>query len=195
MKKRLLLVSLALSLLLVALVPGTAVAKRRDETPRCPPQNFHAEANVWVTDPGTSTQYGWTIVTRGERAEGVFSVADGWESMVGATLNVHHNSVITLDPNTGTFSGRAWAIITVTFPGNGGRLYGSYTADLSGHFAIYGEQLVILDVTDDGVFRVAGRTGRSFVTASGDWLGNLVFNGTTLVGTAAIDGQYRTIGK
>ena len=151
---------------------------------------------MWVTDPGTSTQYGLTIVTRGERAEGLFLIADGWESMVEATLNVRHNSVITLDPATGTFAGRAWAIITVTFSDSGGRLYGTYSADLSGSFTLdpdYG--LIIENVTDDGVFRVAGRDGRSLVTASGDWLGKLKFDGTTLVGTAVIDGQYRTIGR
>jgi hypothetical protein len=195
MRKRLLLVSLALSLLLVMLVPGTAVARYKAEPLNCPPQSFHAEASVWVTDPGTSTQYGLTIVTRGERAEGVFMVANGWESMVGATLDVRHNSVIRLDPVTGTFAGKAWAIITVNFAGNSGKLYGTYAADLSGHFAIYGEQLVILDVTDDGAFWVAGRDGRSLVTASGDWLGCLEFDGITLVGSAIVDGQYQTMGR
>jgi hypothetical protein len=115
--------------------------------------------------------------------------------MVGATLKVRHSSMITLDPGTGTFTGKAWASITVTFPDDGGRLYGIYTADLSGHFTVYGEQLVILDVTDDGVFRVVGRDGRSLVAASGDWLGYLSFDGTTLVGTAVVDGQYRTLGR
>lgn len=116
----------------MALVPGTAVAKLEADASRCPPQSFHAEAMVSVTNPGTSTQYGLTIVTRGERAKGLFLVADNWGSMVEATLNVCHNSVITLYTTDGTFSGKAWAIITVTFTDNGGRLYGTYTADLSG---------------------------------------------------------------
>ena len=195
MKKRLLLASLALSLLLVMLVPGAAVAKPENTASRCLHQDFHAEASVWVTDPGTSTQYGLTIVTRGERAEGVFVVANGWESMVGATLKVRHKSVIRLDPATGTFSGRAWASIRVSFPDGGGRLSGIYTANLSGNFALYGEQLVILDVTDVGRFRVVGRDSGRFVMAGGDWLGELAFNGITLVGTAVVDGQYRMIGK
>jgi hypothetical protein len=162
--------------------------------PKYQQQVFHAEAGVWVTDPGTSTQYGLNIMTWGEKAEGVFAVANGWESMVGAILNVHHNSVIKLDPATGTFAGKAWATITVTFSGDGERLYGTYTATLSGNFMMYGDQLVILSVIDDGEFRVAGRDGRSLVIASGDWLGNLTFNGTTLEGTAVIDGQYYTMG-
>jgi hypothetical protein len=82
----------------------------------------------------------------------------------------------------------------VTFPGDGERLYGTYTAALSGSFTMYGEQLVILSVIDDGEFRVAGRGGRSLVMASGDWLGNLTFNGITLEGTAVIDGQYYAMG-
>ena len=44
---------------------------------------------------------------------------------------------------------------------------------------MYGEQLVILSVIDDGEFRVTGRDGRSLVMASGDWLGNLTFNSAT----------------
>ena len=195
MKKRLLLVSLALSLLMTVLVPGVAAARSRDGGLRCTPQSFHAEASVWVTDPGTSTQYGLTIMTHGEKADGIFYAAPGWESLVGATLNVRHNSVITLDPNTGTFTGRAWAAIRVRFPDGGGRLYGRYTADLSGSFGIIGDQLVIWNVIDDGAFWVGGRDGRSWITASGDWLGDLVFNGTTLAGTAVIDGQYRSIGR
>jgi hypothetical protein len=195
MKKRLLLISLALSLLLTVLLPGVTTARPGDWGFRCPSQSFHAEASVWVTDPGTSAQYGLTIITRGEKAEGIFYAAPGWESMVGATLNVTHNSVIRLNPGTGMFTGWAWAAIMVAFPDNGGRLYGTYSADLTGHFDIIGDQIIIYDVVDDGVFWVSGRDGHSTVSANGSWLGNLEFNGTTLAGTAVVDGQYRSIGR
>ena len=195
MRKKLLIFSLVLSLLVVLFAPGTAVARSERGMPKYQPQAFHAEAGVWVTDPGTSTQYGLTIMTWGEKAEGVFAVSNGWESMVGATLKVHHNSAIRLDPANGTFAGRAWATITVTFPGDSQRLYGTYSASLSGNFMMHGEQLVILSVIDDGEFRVAGRDGRGLVMASGDWLGNLTFNGATLEGTAIVDGQYYTMGS
>ena len=201
MKKRLLLIGLVLSLLLTMLVPGTAVAHSRIQ--RCPPTPFSALAEVAVVDPGTSTSYGpygLTIVTRGEKIQGQFVYADGWDSMLGATLGVRHNSIIRLTPTTpesGTFAGSAWAIIVVNLSGDGGRLFGTYRATLTGDYQITEGGIIFNNVVDSGQFTVVGRDGGNFVTASGNWMATLLFTEVepgifTLAGGAEVAGEYQT---
>jgi hypothetical protein len=147
-----------------------------------------------------------TIFTRGEKIEGQFVYAEGWDSMLGATLSVNHSSVITLtpvSPEAGTFSGSAWAFITVSLSGDGSRLYGTYWATLTGDYLITADGIIFDNVVDSGRFSVAGREGRSFVTASGDWMATLTFQELpppgsgiyTLAGPAQITGEYRTMGR
>jgi len=199
MKKKLLYVSLALALVLTALMPTLALAKARK--PEATP--FAGTAEVMVVDPGTSTMVGMKIITRGERIEGVFSSVEGWPALEGASLSVHHNSIITLsspDPDTGVgeFKGKAWARMGVAM--DGGRLFGIYRADISGEYQFTPDgQLVILWVLDQGTFKVMGRIlddGRTFVKANGEWAATLsltpVGPGWTLAGCAQISGEYRT---
>ena len=201
MQKRLLLIGLVLSLLLTIFVPGTAAAE--PETQRCTPIQFAGVAMVAVVDQGTSTQYGMTIVTRGEKIQGQFGDVEGWDSMDWATLGVNHNSIIRLTPiseTQGTFSGSAWAIIIVYLSGDAGTLYGTYRATLTGDYLMTEEGIIFDNVIDSGQFAVAGRDGGSFVTASGNWEAMLFWTQVgldvyTLAGQAQIDGEYQAIGR
>ncbi|HEY31788.1 MAG TPA: hypothetical protein G4O10_01635 [Dehalococcoidia bacterium] len=200
MKKRLLIIGLVLSLFLTMAVPGTAVANT--EAVKCSSTTFTAVAEVAVVDPGTSTQYGLTIVTRGEKIQGQFVYAD-WDSMDGATLGVSHNSIIRLTPpdetGAGTFAGSAWAIIIVNLSDGAGTLFGTYRATLTGVYQMMTDGIIFDNVVDSGQFAVVGRDGSSFVTASGDWMATLykleVAPGVyTLAGEAEIAGEYQTLG-
>ena len=204
MKKRLLLISLALVLVLTMLAPTPVLAKGGkwdSKWEKTKPIPFVSTAEVMVVDPGKSIQRGLKITTRGERIEGVFTAVEGWPELAGASLKVWHNSVITLSPDSeteGTFSGKARALIVVSL-GNG-RLFGRYTANLEGEYHLTEEgELAIDEVLDTGTFRVIGRIlkdGRTFVQANGDWNAYLQLTpipidpGYTLAGVAQINGEY-----
>ena len=203
MRRRLLFTVLVLPLVLITLMPVSAVAK--PDKALSPVEQFAATAQVVVTDPGKSILQGSRITTRGEMIEGVFSTVQNWPALEGASLSVRHNSVITLSPpgedGVGFFQGNATALVTVS-PLSGGRLFGRYTATLEGEYTFTGDgQLVILWVLDTGTFKIIGRIldvdGHTIVKASGEWNATLLLTQVgpyfTLAGMAQVSGAYETI--
>ncbi len=199
MKRKLLLISLALTLVLASLAttPVLAVAGKGFT----PPEAFAANATVIVTDPGRSVSTGSKIITRGEIIDGVFTAVENWPAIEGAQLRVKHNSVITLSPD-GTFAGEARALVTVS-PLSGGRLFGQYQATLRGeyHFTPDG-QLAIDWVEDTGSFRVQGHVlddgGTPLYKATDEWAAILFLTqigpnpeDVTLAGQAQLGGYYQ----
>jgi hypothetical protein len=200
MKRKLLFISMVLTLVLTTLAPAPVLAK--DEKGFTPPEAFAAKATVWVTDPGHSTAVGPKIITRGEIIEGVFTQAENFLSIEGALLSVKHNSVITLSPD-GTFAGEAKALVTVS-PLSGGRIFGRYHAALQGEYHFVGGQLVIDWVTDTGTFSAQGHIfdedGRTLYKAEDEWAAALLLTqvgpnpeDVTLVGEALLEGHYRKL--
>ncbi len=206
MKKKLLIVSLVVALVLTCVAPSPVMAAsgkwaKSSHGYHWPqPEDFSAAAHLTVVDPGQSVQYGPYIFTRGEKVQGYFTYTD-WDALTNAVIEVTHASIIKLNPDSpvhGTYFGYARASIKIALQ-SGSILTGTYQATIQGEYSIIdlgaGPQLVINYVNDDGTFNIRGRDGQTYTIGQGDWAALLILTDLgggiyTLVGDAGISGTH-----
>jgi len=92
-----LVVAMTLAVLMLSL-PAAVLAAPPVEKSANPVAFTATVAPLYVTDPGKVRVVHGTVVTVGEKAEGVIASAPGWEDLVGAQVFITHNSITKVDP-------------------------------------------------------------------------------------------------
>jgi hypothetical protein len=187
MKKRILLISLVLVLLLTILMPGAALAKVEKHKPSMPAvASFTGYGMIYVTSMPAPIINGAIWRYQGEIAEGFLAQCD-WDLLAGAALWTSHDSIVRVDKN-----GNANGVMRGTFrlAQPDGILEGTFSGIIRGNLYTY----VIMD---EGVWMGTGGNGVfQGVKAWGKWSADLSLGcipGTaiyTLLGPVTWEGKY-----
>jgi hypothetical protein len=179
MKKRLLLISLALVLVLAALAPTTALAYQGK---RVQTENFSGSGLIYVTYMPDPIIKGKVWRYQGEIVEGYLDQC-GWDLLAGTVFWSEHDSVVRVGDD-GSARGLMKGTFTLTRPDNSGTLKGTFTGRISGN-------LFTGDISDTGTWRSTEGTGVfEGVRALGKWSADLTYNGVTLIGPVNWEGKY-----
>ena len=183
MKKRLLLVSLALVLLLTTLSPVTAMA---DNSRRVSTADFTGSGQLFVTYMPDPTVKGPIWRYRGEVAVGFLDQSD-WDLLAGASFYTVHNSLANVDKG-GNAKGVMQGTFIITGPGGTGTLEGTFFGRIRGNL----NDMVIMD---EGTWIGTRGTGAfENVKAWGKWSADLnpgtINEQLTLVGPLIWQGRY-----
>jgi hypothetical protein len=190
MKKRLLLISLALVLMLTALAPATALA---DNSRRVQTGSFTGSGQLYVTympDPVIRGQI-WRY--QGEVVEGILNQCD-WDLLAPTIFYSEHDSTVRVD-DEGNARGLMKGTFSLTRPDGTGSLEGTFTGRIQGN-------LYTGDIMDEGTWHSNKGTGVfENVRALGKWSAELhlgIVPGTdiiTLIGPVAWEGKYINLNK
>jgi hypothetical protein len=185
MKRRILLISLVLVLVLTALTPAAAMA---DSSQRVQTERFTGSGQLYVTYMPDPIIKGKVWRYQGEIVEGFLGQCD-WEPLAGTVFWSEHDSVVRVGDD-GNASGVMKGTFTLTRSDGNGILEGTFTGRISGN-------LFTGDIFDTGTWRSTGGTGIfKDARAWGDWATELhlgLIPGTdilTLVGPVTWDGRY-----
>lgn len=185
MKKRMLFLSLALVLLLTALMPSAAFAKSGGiQKPHPVLTQFTGYGLTYVTYMPSPVVKGKIWRYNGEIAEGFLQDCD-WDLLAGAAFWSTHDSIVLVQKN-----GSAWGIMrgefTLTRPDGSGVLEGFFEGMISGN-------LYTGFIYDSGMWFSTGGSGVfSGVKAWGRWSADLAYDPGmgTLVGPLEWEGKY-----
>jgi hypothetical protein len=192
MKKRLLLISLALVLIFTMLAPATALAvndkwqKGGDSGGRM--GDFSGSGLIYVTYMPDPVIKGPIWRYQGEIVEGFLDQCD-WDLLAGTVFWSEHDSIVRVDEQYNA-NGVMRGTFSLTRPDGAGTLSGTFTGRIRGN-------LYTGDICDEGSWRGTGGTGCfEGVRAWGKWSAELHFGGvggqTTLVGPVSWNGKYIT---
>lgn len=185
MKKRLLIISLTLVLIVMALAPASALAY---DGRRVQSESFTGSGLIYVTympDPIIKGQF-WSY--QGEIVQGFLEQCD-WELLAGTTFYSEHNSVVQVGED-GSAKGFMKGTFALTRPDGTGVLEGTFTGKINGN-------LFTGDISDSGTWQSTKSTGVfEGVKAWGTWSADLSYGpipGTeiyTLIGPVNWEGKY-----
>ncbi len=185
MKKRLLLITLMLALILTALAPATALA---DKGQRVSNESFTGSGLIYVTympDPVIKGNF-WRY--QGEIAEGFLDQCS-WDLLAPTVFYSEHDSWVRVNDD-GNANGLMKGTFSLTRPDGTGSLEGTFTGRISGN-------LFTGDISDTGTWSSTRGTGVfENARAWGEWSADLSFGpipGTdiyTLVGPVNWEGTY-----
>jgi len=189
MKKRILFIGLVLVLLLMALMPGTALAKvDRNRLPAPTMDRFTGSGLIYVTSMPAPIIKGSIWNYYGEIAEGFLAQSD-WDLLAGTAFWSTHDSIVRVDRN-GNANGFMKGTFTLSQPD--GVLSGTFYGRIRGNLYTY-------TIMDEGVWMGTGGTGVfQGVKAWGKWSADLSLGcipGTsiyTLIGPITWEGKYMT---
>jgi hypothetical protein len=189
MKKRVLFISLALVVLLTALLPAAALAKndrgfRPAKWERSLPvlTDFSGAGLVWVTYMPPPVIKGKMWHYYGEIVEGVLHYCD-WEPLLGAAFWSDHDSFVIVQ-NDGSARGIMKGNFTLTGPD--GKLEGFFEGRITGN-------IYTGFISDQGTWFSTGGTGAfAGVKAWGRWSADLSYDPGygTLIGQLTWQGKY-----
>lgn len=186
MKKRILVFSLALVLLLTLAFPATALAK----VDKYKPVNtsFAGSGLIYIKYMPEPAVHGKIWRYYGEIVEG-FILESNWEALAGTAFWSDHDSVVRVGDD-GSVRGMMWGSFTMTRPDGSGVLRGAFEGKISGN-------LLTGDIYDTGTWISFGGTGVfAGVKAWGRWSAELhagLIPGTeytSLVGPVVWEGKY-----
>jgi len=194
MKKRILFISLALVMMMTALIPGTALASGNKGKPAEPViTSFTGSGIIYVTnmpDPTIKKDI-WSY--QGEIAEGFLQDSD-WDLLAGTAFWSEHDSIVKVRGDGSAF-GIMKGSFTLARPDGSGVLEGTFSGRISGN-------LYTGDISDTGTWKSTGGTGVfEDVRAWGAWSADLSFGpipGTdiyTLIGPVTWEGKYSSLNK
>jgi hypothetical protein len=185
MKRRKLFISLALVLMLTALMPATAAAGNDRHVPT---ESFTGSGLIYVTYMPDPIIKGNVWRYQGEIVEGFLAQCD-WELLAGTVFYSDHDSTVRVD-DEGNASGVMKGDFSLTRPDGTGILEGSFTGSIQGN-------LFTGDIRDNGTWQSTKGTGVfEDVKASGKWSAELCLGavpGTdiiTLIGPVTWEGKY-----
>ena len=185
MKKRILLISLVLVLVLTALTPATALAYGGK---RVPTESFSGSGLIYVTYMPDPIIKGKVWRYQDEIVEGFLAECD-WDSLAGTAFWSEHDSVVRVGDD-GSAKGVMKGTFTLTRPDGSGVLKGKFTGKIRGN-------IYTGDISDAGTWRSTGGTGVfKGVKAWGTWSADLSIGpipGTdiyTLIGPVTWQGKY-----
>jgi hypothetical protein len=186
MKKRILVFSLALVLLLTLVFPATALAKT--DWSRPVNTSFTGSSLIYVKYMPEPMVRGNIWRYYGELVDG-FPLDSSWEALAGAVFSSSHDSIVKVG-NDGSVRGVMWGTFTMTRPDGSGVLWGSFEGKINGN-------LISGDIYDSGSWVSFRGTGVfQGVKALGKWSAELhagLIPGTdyvSLVGPALWEGKY-----
>lgn len=186
MKKRILLICLALVLVLTFAVPATALAKNNYQPRGSTP--FTGNGLIYVTYMPDPVIKGDIWRYYGEIVEG-FLLGSDWEALAGTAFWSDHDSIVRVSDD-GTVWGFMRGEFTMSRPDGTGALSGSFIGRISGN-------LYTGDISDTGTWTSTGGTGVfAGVRANGKWSAELhadLIPGTdivSLVGPLSWQGKY-----
>jgi len=185
MKKRLLLISLTLALVLTALAPATALA---DRGRRVSTESFTGSGLIYVTYMPDPIIKGKIWRYNGEVVEGLLDQCD-WDLLAPTVFYSEHDSSVRVNDD-GNAKGLMKGTFSLTRFDGTGSLEGTFMGRISGN-------LLTGDISDTGTWRSTKGTGVfENVKASGKWSADLSFGpipGTdiyTLIGPVSWEGKY-----
>jgi hypothetical protein len=192
MKKRLILISLTLVLVITMLAPSAALAGN-DKWPRGGDSgerkgDFSGSGLIYVTYMPDPVIKGPVWRYQGEIVEGFLDQC-GWDLLAGTVFWSEHDSIVRVDEQykaSGTMRGN----FSLTRPDGTGTLSGTFTGRIRGN-------LYTGDIYDEGSWSSTGGTGCfDGVRAWGKWSAELHFGEVggqaTLVGPVSWNGKYIT---
>lgn len=187
MKKRVLIISLCLALLLTALAPATALAKDYRCYRPAGPTSFTGSGLIYVTDMPAPIQYGPYLMYQGEIVEGYLDQCD-WDLLAGTAFWSSHDSVVRVD-GSGNVRGMMAGTFKIMRPD--GTLEGIFYGRITG--TNFFDPAVA--IVDQGTWVATRCTGAFMgVKAWGTWSAALnlgdVGGQITLVGPLSWGGQY-----
>jgi hypothetical protein len=185
MKRKILLISLVLVLLLTALLPAAALAKN-DNIRRPAPavKDFSGSGVTYVTYMPAHSGRGSLWRYSGEIAQGYLQQCD-WDLLAGAAFWSSHDSFV-LVQNDGSCKGIMKGEFTLTSPDGSSVLEGVFDGKIAGN-------LFTGFISDDGMWFSTGGSGVfADVKAWGQWSADLAFDAGmgTLVGPLIWEGKY-----
>jgi hypothetical protein len=187
MKKRLLLVSLALVLMLTLALPAAAFAKNDTFKPGAPAA-FTGNGLIYISYMPDPIVMGNIWRYQGEIVEG-FMLDSNWEALAGTAFWSDHDSVVRVGDD-GSVRGMMSGSFSMTRLDGTGVLKGTFMGKISGNLATG-------DIYDSGTWISNGGTGVfAGVRAWGDWSAELhagYIPGTeyvSLVGPLVWEGKY-----
>jgi hypothetical protein len=189
MKKRILLICLALVLVLTLALPATAAAKNNAWRPNAPTA-FTGNGLIFVTYMPDPIVRGNIWLYYDEIVEGFLQYSD-WEALAGTAFWSDHDSIVRVADD-----GTVWGIMSGSFamarPDGSGVLSGSFMGRINGN-------LYTGDIYDSGTWRSTGGMGVfEGVSAWGSWNAELhagLIPGTeivSLVGPLTWEGKYNS---
>lgn len=188
MKRKLILISLVLALILTLITPATALAKYDKWNNRSTNTNFSGSGLIYVTYMPDPIIKGKIWRYQDEIAEGFLDQCD-WDLLAGTIFWSEHDSVVMVDEQYNA-KGMMKGTFSLTRPDGSGTLNGSFTGKIQGN-------LYTGDIMDKGTWRSTGGTGVfEKVKAWGTWSAELHYDaipGTdiyTLVGPVTWGGKY-----
>ncbi len=187
MKKRLLLICLALVLVLTMVVPATALAKNDKWRPGSSTP-FTGNGLIYVTSMPDPIVKGDIWRYNDEIVEGYLLSSD-WEALAGTAFWSSHDSLVKVSDDGGVW-GFMMGSFAMARPDGSGVLNGYFSGRISGN-------LYTGDINDSGTWRSSGGTGVfAGVSARGNWSAELhadLIPGTdivSLVGPLTWEGKY-----
>lgn len=197
MKKRLLIISLAVALVMTAIMPAPVMA-----AVALPAKNtvFKAEGSAYVNiagTVGTPKPLGKNMVVikrTGEGIGGQIMSCPEWTELAGAQFQIIEDAATTLNMETGKFNSIASGTVTVS-KNNAPVMTGNYGAVMHGEFTGNDlSQLMFSYVIDYGLVELKGVHGTAFdgAEAKGVVYANLTYipDYGTLVGPITIKGTH-----
>ena len=188
MKMRVLFMSLALALVLTALMPAPVSAESHKLPAKSTP--FTGSGLIYVTYMPDEIIKGNNWHYQGEVVEGFLSSCD-WDLLVGASFYSVHDSKVKVDEE-GNIKGKMEGTFILTRP-NGSTLEGKFSGKITGNN--YFDPTVT--IVDEGKWKSTKGTGDfEGVKAKGTWSAHLYYGpipGTpiwTLVGPLTWDGKW-----
>lgn len=184
MKRRLLLVTLVLVLVLTALTPATALAYGGK---RVTTESFSGSGLIYVTYMPDPIMKGNVWRYQGEIVEGFLAECD-WDLLAGTAFYSEHDSVVRVGDD-GSAKGVMRGTFSLTRP-DGSTLEGTFTGRITGN-------IYTGDISDTGSWKSTGGTGDfDGVRAWGTWSADLSYGPIpeteiyTLVGPVTWQGKY-----
>jgi hypothetical protein len=185
MKRKMLFISLALVLLLTALLPAAALA-RTDNKHRTAPvlDEFSGSGFIYVTymPPPAIKNKMWRY--SGEIAQGFLQQSD-WDLLAGTAFWSSHDSFVLVQKD-GSAAGIMKGEFSLTRPDGSGVLEGVFEGKISGN-------IFLGNISDSGMWFSTGGSGVfADVKAWGQWSADLAYDGGmgTLVGPLIWEGKY-----
>jgi hypothetical protein len=190
MKKRILLVTLTLVLLLMTIVPTAALAKNDRCGQSARPTDFTGAGQIWVTYMPDPVIHGNIWRYQSELVEGVLTQCD-WDLLADTAFWSEHSSTVRVDEQYNA-CGMMRGSFSLTRPDGSGVLTGVFTGRIQGN-------LYSGDIYDQGTWHAIGGSGVfEGVRAWGRWSAELhygeVGGQATLVGPSSWSGKYQ-LGK
>lgn len=186
MKRKVLFISLALVLLLTAIMPATALAKHDFKFKPVAPVlgDFTGSGLIYVTYMPQPVIKGKIWRYYGEIADGFLQYCD-WDLLVGAAFSSSHDSLVFVQDD-GTARGIMKGEFTLVRPDGSGVLEGVFEGRIAGN-------LFTGFISDEGMWFSTGGSGVfDKVRAWGRWSADLAYDPGigTLIGPLNWNGKY-----